>query len=399
MYDAIVIGARCAGASTAMLLARKGYRVLLLDRAKFPSDLPHGHFIHQQGPARLKRWGLIDAIEATNCPRVESVVSDFGDFPLQSSGIALDGLGLGYGPRRKVLDSLLIDAAVVSGAEFRESCAVESVLLDGDRVVGIRGRDANGNAFEERARFVIGADGRNSRLARMMKAPAYEAVPTLACYVFSYWSGIALNRLCVYARPQRAVFAFPTNDGLFAVFAGVPIAEVEAVKADMEGHFNATLAAIPALDEPLRAGRREERFYAAADLPNFYRKPYGAGWALVGDAGCHKDPYLALGLHDAFRDADLLSDALDSAFSGRDSFDHALASYESRRNEASIGAYRENLNSAQFRPPPPELLALRAALRGDAENTRQFFMAYFGLQPRELFFNRENIQRIVQAAR
>jgi flavin-dependent dehydrogenase len=398
MYDAIVIGARCAGASTALLSARKGYRTLLLDRARFPSDIPHGHFIHQEGPARLHRWGLLDAITASGCPRIDSAVSDMGDFPLQSSDICANGVGLGYGPRRKVLDALLVEAAVAAGVELRESCSFEGVVTEGDRVVGIRGRTAQGTSFEERARITIGADGRGSRLARIVQAPSYEAVPTLSCYVFSYWSGVGLRSLNACARPRRAVFAFPTNDDLFVVFVGAPIEEVDALRADMPAFFDATLAAIPALDERLRAGKREERFYAAADLPNFYRKPYGPGWALVGDAGCHKDPYRALGLHDAFRDADLLSEAVDAAFSGRASFDEALASYESRRNEASLPAYRDNLNAARYLPPPPEQLALRAALRGDPENTRAFFMAYFGVRPRDSFFNPENLQRLTQRA-
>jgi flavin-dependent dehydrogenase len=396
MYDAIVIGARCAGASTALLLARKGYRTLLLDRARFPSDIPHGHFIHQEGPARLQRWGVLEAITGSGCPRIDSVVSDMGDFPLRSSDVSANGVGLGYGPRRKVLDALLVEAAVRAGAELRESCSFESVVMDGERVVGVRGRTAQGTSFEERAKLTIGADGRGSRLARIVQAPSYETVPTLSCYVFSYWSGVGVTSLCAYARPRRAVFAFPTNDELFVVFVGAPIGEVEALRADMSAFFDATLAAIPELDERLRAGRREERFYAAADLPNFYRKPYGPGWALVGDAGCHKDPYRALGLHDALRDADLLSDAVDRAFCGRASFDDALAGYESRRNEASLAAYRDNVNAARYLPPPPEQLALRAALRGDVENTHAFFMAYFGVRPRETFFNPDNIQRIMQ---
>src|SRR5262245_40535741 len=125
MYDAIVIGARCAGASTAMLLARKGYRVLLLDRSRFPSDIAHGHFIHQDGPARLQRWGLLERITASNCPAVDSVVSDMGDFPLPGIDVSLDGLAFGYGPRRRVLDQILVEAAVAAGAQLRTGCSVE----------------------------------------------------------------------------------------------------------------------------------------------------------------------------------------------------------------------------------------------------------------------------------
>jgi 2-polyprenyl-6-methoxyphenol hydroxylase-like FAD-dependent oxidoreductase len=141
MYDAIVIGARCAGAPTAMLLARKGYEVLLVDRAKFPSEVPRGHFIHKHGPGRLNRWGLLDRIAAIGCPPVTSLTTDFDDFPLVSRGLSIDGVAMGYGPRRSALDKVLLDAAVEAGAELREGFLVEDYATDGERLVGIRGRD------------------------------------------------------------------------------------------------------------------------------------------------------------------------------------------------------------------------------------------------------------------
>jgi flavin-dependent dehydrogenase len=398
MYDAIVIGARCAGATTAMLLARQGHRVLLMDRARFPSDIPQGHFIHQQGPSRLARWGLLERIEASGCPAVDTVVADMGDFPLRSSGVAANGVGFGYGPRRTVLDKILLDAAESAGAEIRECCSFEEPLREGGQVVGVRGRSAWGNTFTERAAVVIGADGKHSRLARMVAAPMYAEVPTLACYAYSYWSGIDQMHLSVHVRANRAIFAFPTNDNLFAVFTAAPIAEAARMKADVEFHVDQTLNLVPSLAEVLRAGRREERFYGSADLPNFFRKPYGPGWALVGDAGCHKDPYMALGVSEALRDAELLSDALHAALTGERSFDAALADYETRRNEACMPMYQENIRQAQLLPLPAEILQLRAALRAQPEDARAFFKAYFGVTPRESFFNESNLQRVMQAS-
>src|SRR5215510_27934 len=158
MYDVVVVGARCAGASLAMLLARKGHRVLMLDRARFPSDIPHGHLIHQEGPSRLKRWGVLERIAASGCPSIDSVCSDIGGAPLESAGVSLEGLGLAYAPRRRVLDQILIDAAVSAGAELRESCAVENLLVDGDRITGVRVRDSNGHMFIEKATVTVGAD-------------------------------------------------------------------------------------------------------------------------------------------------------------------------------------------------------------------------------------------------
>jgi 2-polyprenyl-6-methoxyphenol hydroxylase-like FAD-dependent oxidoreductase len=160
MHDVIVIGARCAGAPTAMLLARKGYRVLLVDRATFPSDIPHGHFIHRHGPRRLAGWGLLDRIAATNCPAVTSSVMDLGDFPLVGTDLEADGVALGYGPRRSVLDQVLVEAAVEAGAELRMAVSVEGFTTDGDRITGIRCRTSGGVQSVESATWIVGADGR-----------------------------------------------------------------------------------------------------------------------------------------------------------------------------------------------------------------------------------------------
>ncbi|MGH7400065.1 MAG: NAD(P)/FAD-dependent oxidoreductase [Candidatus Rokuibacteriota bacterium] len=291
MYDAIIVGARCAGASTAMLLARKGHRVLLVERAKLPSDIPHGHFIHRGGPARLARWGLLDRILGTGCPAVEAQVLDLAGFPLVGRNLAVDGVPFGCGPRRKVLDKVLVDAAVEAGADFRDQFTVSDVLAEDGRVVGIAGRRTCGRSeVTERARLVIGADGRNSRLARIVGAATYQAVPALTCWYFSYWSGNFERALALHAPGRKVVLAFPSNDGLHAIFIAWPIDEFGAVRKDIEGRFTEVLQRVPDLAGRIEAGRREERFYGTADLPNFYRVSSGPGWALVGDAAATRTP-------------------------------------------------------------------------------------------------------------
>src|SRR3954462_5508452 len=158
-YDAIVVGARCARSPTAMLLARKGYRVLLLDKASFPSDTLSVHYIHQPGVASLARWGLLDRVIASNCPSVRRQRIDFGPFALVGEAPPVDGIAEGYAPRRTVLDQILVEAAAAAGAEVREHFSVQEILVDGERVTGIRGRDADGATVTEHARIVIGADG------------------------------------------------------------------------------------------------------------------------------------------------------------------------------------------------------------------------------------------------
>src|SRR5215831_6808257 len=151
MFDVIVVGARCGGAATALLLALKGFKVLVVDRARFPSEIARGHFIQRQGPALLQRWGVLGDIVKSGCPPVTMVTTDFGDFPLTGTDLVREGVALGYGPRRRVLDSILIEAAISSGAEFREGFSVEDYLPDGAAITGIRGRAFScGTAASER---------------------------------------------------------------------------------------------------------------------------------------------------------------------------------------------------------------------------------------------------------
>jgi len=175
-----------------------------------------------------------------------------------------------------VLDTILIEAAISSGAEFRESFSVDDYLSEGGAITGIRGR-LHGNTTEisERARITVGADGRNSSLARAISAPVYEQVAALTCWYFSYWSGVPLDGLEIYYRDCKALFAFPTNDGLAAVFVAWPISEFPCVRQNIQERFMKALEAAPNLEARIRAGKREERFYGTADVPNFYRKPYG----------------------------------------------------------------------------------------------------------------------------
>jgi flavin-dependent dehydrogenase len=398
VYDAIVIGARCAGAPLAMLLARAGARVLLVDRAAFPSDIPHGHFIHRHGPKRLRDWGLLSAI-ADRTPPVTSMLVDLGDFPLRAEHLVEDGVAWGYGPRRITLDQILIDAAVASGAEFRPRFSVGEYLFEDSRVIGIRGRDANGGPIEERAPLTIGADGRHSPLARAVQAPMYEETPPILCYYFSYWSGVRAGPFELYARAaeRRVLFSFRTEHDLYAVFVGLPIEELAAARRDIEGTVWRALELAPDFASRVGAGRREERFYGATDLPNFYRKPYGPGWALVGDAGAHKDPYMALGICDALRDAEYLAEAVRDGLGGGRPLESALADYESRRNAASAADYTANLAEARFTPPRPDVLALRAAIKDKPEEVTRLMKAREGMIDPATFFSPENMQRLLGA--
>ena len=392
MYDAIVIGARAAGSPTAMLLARQGHRVLLVDRASFPSDTLSTHYIHQPGIARLRRWGLLERLAETGCPPITSMTFDVGPFALSAAPPPSDGVAAGYCPRRTVLDSLLLEAAAEAGAEVRTGVSVDELLFSDGAVAGVRVQ-----GIEERARVVIGADGRNSFVARAVRAPEYETRQGRTCAYYSYWAGAASEGTELYPRDGRMIISGATHDGLQIVVVFWPRKEFKAIRADVERSFLAAVSLAPALAERLAAGERADRFYGIGDLPFWYRKPFGPGWALAGDAGYHKDPITAQGISDAFRDAELLADALDAGLGGARPLGEALSGYERVRNQETRGLYELTHDLAALAPPPPEQQALFAALAENEAEAGRFFGVIAGTVRPEEFFAPGNLARIVGA--
>lgn len=397
-YDAIIVGARCAGAPTAMLLARKGYRVLLVDRATFPSDTISTHIIHPPGISALQRWGLLDRLASTGCPPMAGYSFDFGPIKITGSLRPDDGVATAYCPRRTVLDYLLVEAAVAAGTELRERFTADEVLIEDGRVTGLRGHTAGGATITERARVVVGADGRHSLVAKAVQAPRYHQRPPIAAGYYAYWSGLPAEGFQGYIRPPRAIGVAPTNDGLTMVTINWPRTEFEANRRDVEGTFARAFGLVPELAGRLRAATRETRIVGTGDLPNFFRKPYGPGWALVGDAGYHKDPITAQGISDAFRDAEGLAAALDDTLSGRRGFDDAMASYQQTRDQRALPMYELTCDLARLEPPPPELQRLLGAVQTSQEAMNAFVSVIAGTVPVPEFFGPDNTQRIMAGA-
>ncbi|HZS22140.1 MAG TPA: NAD(P)/FAD-dependent oxidoreductase [Pseudonocardiaceae bacterium] len=396
-YDVIVVGARCAGSPTAMLLARAGYRVLAVDRATFPSDTISTHLVHPPGVAALRRWGLLDRLKATGCPPIDTYMFDFGPFAITGSP-GTEGAPVAYGPRRTVLDKLLVDAATEAGAEVREGFTVSDVVIDDGRVVGVRGHGRNGALVTERARVVVGADGWRSRVARSVRPYQYHDKPRLLCGYYTYYSGLEMSgRFETYVRPDRGFAAWATNDDLTLVVGGWPFAEFDANKKDIEGNFLKMLELAPPFAQRIRAAHREDRFVGTA-VPNFFRKPFGPGWALVGDAGYNKDFITAQGITDAFRDAQLCATALDEALSGACSFEVAMARYQHTRDQHVLPMYEFTIQLATLEPPPPELAKLLQALHGNTEAMDAFARVNAGVTCPSEFFSHENVERIFAEA-
>jgi flavin-dependent dehydrogenase len=396
-HDVIVVGARCAGAPTAMLLARKGYRVLLVDRAGFPSDTVSTHMIHAPGVAALRRWGVLDQIVASNCPPIDRYSFDFGPFTLSGTPNAVDGVASAYAPRRTVLDKILVDAAIAAGVEVREHFTVEDVVFDDEAVIGIRGHGAGGSTVCERARVVVGADGRNSRIAKAVQPHQYHDKPMLLWGYYTYWADLPTNGFETIIRPDRGWAAAPTNDGLTMVVVGWPATQAVEYKSDVEANYLGTLDLAPEFAERVSRATRVERF-TGGGVPNFFRTPYGPGWALVGDAGYTRDPVTAQGISDAFRDAELCAAALDQTLGGTRPFDEAMSTYHNARDQHVLPMYEFTTQLATLEPPPPEMQQLLGAVHGNQHAMDHFVSVAAGSFSPADFFAPDNVEQIMAAA-
>jgi flavin-dependent dehydrogenase len=381
-YDAIVVGARCAGSPTAMLLARQGHRVLLVDRATFPSDTASTHMLHAPAIDALDRWGLLDQVVATGCPAVEGYSFDFGPITVSGTPVPTPGGGtIGYAPRRTVLDKILVDAAAEAGVDVREGFTVDEVVAADGRVTGIRGRDSDGTTVTAHAQVVIGADGVHSQVAKAVGAIEYQTKPMLQWGAYTYWRD----------RPDRGFAAIPTNDDLTLVVVGWPIDEAPAYRADIEGNYLATIELVPHFAERVRAATRADRFHGGG-VPNVFRVPFGPGWVLVGDAGYAKDPITAQGILDAFADAERCAAALDAAFRGSSSFDDAMSAAQSIRDEHVMPMYEFTTGLATLAPPPPEMQQLLGAMVGNQPAMDGFVSVFAGTVSPAVFFDPANLE-------
>ena len=392
-FDAIVVGARVAGAPTAMLLARKSYRVLLVDRATFPSDTMSTHLIHAPGMDLLQRWGLADRVLATGCPPVTGYRLDVGPFAIAG---APRGTGLAphaYAPRRTLLDAILVEAAGAAGVDVREGFSVDGLIVDDGVVRGIRGHDRTGTSVEERAQIVIGADGVHSAIARWVGAAVTHEVPPLEAIYYSYWSGFPTDgEFQLYQRETRGLATIPTNDDLTVVVATWPADEFQANRTDLLGNYLRAFETDPTFAERARAGTRETRLVGAR-MDNFYRRSYGPGWALVGDAGYHKDAVSAQGITDAFRDAERVAGALDDAFAGRRTQHDALASYEETRDHETRPMFDLTCQLASNDPPSEEEGELFAVIASRDDAAEDFLSVLAGTMPVASFFDPANLHR------
>jgi flavin-dependent dehydrogenase len=405
-YDVIVVGARAAGAATALLLARGGLRVLAVDRAGFPSDTLSTHQVQVPGIARLRRWGLLDRLVAAKTPATRRVRFDAGGVVLEGHQPAYDGVDALYSPRRTVLDALLVEAAREAGAEVRERFAVEELVWSAGRVVGIRGaglgrgrRGVGGRPVRHTAGLVVGADGKRSLVARAVGAPAYTIVPARSFAAYSYWDGLATSGGELYQRPGLTVPVFPTNDGLTLVGVLAPVDELADFRRGAQARFLRALDACGDLGERARSAVQVERLRIAPDLPQEFRVPHGPGWALVGDAGLVLDPISAAGITHAFGDAERLAAAVLAAHGAGRPPDAGLAAAH-RARDADTGPMarltaRLTAELVRRRPLPLGQRLLLGSLVDRPQEIDRFLAVLAGVEPADRYLSAGNAVRLI----
>lgn len=308
-YDAVIVGARCAGAATAMLLARAGLNVLVVDHDEPGTDTMSTHALMRAGVMQLARWGVLGEVEAAGTPAIRAAEFIYGADRTLVPILPAAGTGALYAPRRTLLDSVLARAADAAGAQLRYGASCVGILRDtGGRVCGVRLRTGAGPVETVHADIVIGADGRRSTIARLLEAPVLlEAVHSSAC-LFGYFDGVPNTGYRWFWAPGAAAGVIPTNDGLSCVFVSLPASRAAELRGkDGAGLLAAAMGHVPETRHDLATAAPVSAPILFSGLRGRLRQAEGPGWALVGDAGYFKDPITAHGITDALRDAEILA--------------------------------------------------------------------------------------------
>jgi flavin-dependent dehydrogenase len=365
-YDVAVVGARAAGAATALLLARMGHDVLLLDAAFFPSDTISTHQLARPGVVQLDRWGLLPDVLASGAPAIRAVSFTAGGETVRRTVKDSAGVDVLVAPRRHVLDTVLVEAAVAAGAVLASGVRVTDVRRDpAGRVVGVHAVDRAGELVAVDARFVVGADGLGSRVAEAVGAPYVERRPDGGAVQYAYYEGVPWHGIELVVADRSLVGVFPTHDEQACIWVATPAADARDARRRAgyrDEAFTAQLAlGAPELADRLRAGRRVSRVTGMLRMPNQLRQAYGPGWALVGDAGYHRDAVTGHGMSDAYRDAELLAVALDDVLCADAGERSALAGYQDQRDRALREVFEITCAMSAY-PSVPEFVELQKQL-------------------------------------
>jgi menaquinone-9 beta-reductase len=402
--DAIVVGARCAGSAAAIALARAGRNVVALDSSAFPSDTLSTHLLWPAGVAEIGRLGALERVEALGAPQMPEALAGWGGHEIRGGYTPVDGIDYALCVRRPGLDAALVATAREAGAEIRERTTVREILADGARVTGVRWSDRDGNEGEIRAPLVIGADGRRSLIARSAGViePLLAQPSGRGCY-FAYWEdsqedwrGIAAQ----WRHGSELVTAFPCDGGLLLVLLMPPVGSAEQFRADLEGAYEETVAAVPELAARLCGCTRVTKVRHTPQTTSYFRRSSGDGWALAGDAGHFKDPVTAQGIRDALRFGRLLGEAAADHLGDPNALARALSAWERRRNRECAEMYHWTNRLGRAEQMNPIEAELYREAHGDSE-LGGLFLDVFSRQarPKELFRPRRLVSLAIRAAR
>ena len=355
--DVLIVGGRVSGASLALLLAQRGQRVLLVDRDTFPSDTLSTHFMGSWAVRLLDRLGVLAEVEAAGFRHITRARTYVADCLFE--GPRDPGGAYSLAPRRDVLDAILIAAAQRAGVDFHAQTRVEGLTEEDGRVVGAYLRTAQDGLLDVRARVVVGADGRYSKVAEWVHAPAYNEVPPIRPIYYGYYHSLTplpTPAVELFFAHETCAFIFPMRPDEDCLALEIQPEDFEAFRADPQTAFEQRFRALPGMAVRLRDASLQGKIQGTRGIANYVRKPYGPGWALTGDAACLIDPINGVGIGDAFAQSFLLADALSAALGGGD-WDESLGEYQRQRDAEMLPTFQATLTYAQMRDAPPETLA------------------------------------------
>ena len=376
-YDVIIAGARVAGSSLAILLGRQGRRVLLIDRDRFPSDTLSTHLLKPPAVELLDRLGALHDVEAAGLRRLARVRTSLSDAVLE--GPLHAGGGYALCARRDHLDLVLIRRALRHPSiELLDRTTVEDLLWEDGRVRGVQVRGSDGRRRTLRAAVVVGADGKFSKVAEWTGAPRYHEEPALRPIYYAYYRNVVPMpepAVEVFYQDGHIGFVLPMQPGIDCLVLEVQPAEFPAFRADPVGSFEEAFRRLSGMRTRLADAQREGRVWGTRGVENFFRVPYGPGWALTGDAAYCKDPSTGTGIEDAFRQAFLLAEPLGAALDGAD-WERTMARFHQQRDEVFLPAYRGTLAYTRAEEVPAESLAWVQAVIANTGLVRQVATAF-----------------------
>jgi len=336
-YDVIIVGARVAGSITATLLGEHGHRVLLLDRAHFPSDTLSTHFFRSPALKSFERMGVFDEVQSS-APHMVDMFNDIDGHTWTEPVVDKDNLNYFLCVRRITLDAILSRRAQKeSNVDFHQGARFTDVIRENGLVTGVVWSDDTGE-HQATARVVVGADGFYSQVAKSVEPTMEDFEPVRRAMYFSYFQNLPpLERPTAefYFRGDHLVYVFATDENLTLIAVSVPIAEFELYRKDAKTEMFSVLESLPDLLPRLKSAEMVVPIKGAGNIPCYLRVPYGDGWALVGDSGLVFDPWSGQGIDHASQHAVMLADVLHEFFENKKTWDQAMSSYHAQRNRSS----------------------------------------------------------------